>query len=141
MSVVKNSNFAIRQCISKPWLSHSALKQVSFSFRNSILVVCNGASHSIYFILVFNNPCMIIILIGYLKCHKDCVLACLLLQSCPTLCNPMNCSLPGFSVHGIPQGKNMEWVAMLSSRTSSPPSDQTPQHLLSFLHRRQILYL
>ena len=35
-----------------------------------------------------------------------------LLQSCPTLCDPMDCSLPGFSVHGILQAKTLEWVAI-----------------------------
>ena len=34
------------------------------------------------------------------------------LQSCPTLCNPMDCSLPGFSVHGIFQARKLEWVAI-----------------------------
>ena len=33
-------------------------------------------------------------------------------QSCPTLCNPMDCSLPGFSVHGIFQARILEWVAI-----------------------------
>ena len=33
-----------------------------------------------------------------------------LLQSCPTLCNPMDCSLPGSSVHGILQARILEWV-------------------------------
>ena len=33
-------------------------------------------------------------------------------QSCPTLCNPMNCSLPGSSVHGIFQGRRLQWVAI-----------------------------
>ena len=32
-------------------------------------------------------------------------------QSCPTLCDPMDCSLPGFSVHGIFQARVLEWVA------------------------------
>jgi len=32
------------------------------------------------------------------------------LQSCPTLCDPMDCSLPGFSVHGILQVRTLEWV-------------------------------
>ena len=36
-------------------------------------------------------------------------------QSCPTLCNPMDCSLPGSSVHGESPGKVLEWVAMPSS--------------------------
>ena len=31
-------------------------------------------------------------------------------QSCPTLCDPMDCSLPGFSVHGILQVRTLEWV-------------------------------
>jgi len=34
------------------------------------------------------------------------------LQSCLTLCNPMDCSLPGFSVHGILQARTLEWVAI-----------------------------
>ena len=44
-------------------------------------------------------------------------------QSCPTLCDLMDCSLPVSSVHGIFQALILEWVAMLSSRGSSPPSD------------------
>ena len=47
------------------------------------------------------------------------------LQSCPTLCNPMDCSPPGSSVHGILQARILEWVAMPSSRDSSQPRDQT----------------
>ena len=46
-------------------------------------------------------------------------------QSCPTLCNPMDCSLPGFSVHGIFQARVLEWVAIAFSRGSSWPRDQT----------------
>ena len=47
------------------------------------------------------------------------------LQSCPTLCNPMNCSLPGSSVHGILQARILEWVAVPSSRESFQPRDRT----------------
>ena len=46
-------------------------------------------------------------------------------QSCPTLCNPMDCSLPGFSVHRILQGRTLEWDAVLSSRGYSQPRDRT----------------
>jgi len=49
----------------------------------------------------------------------------LVAQSCPILCEPMGCSLPGFSVHGILQARILEWVAMPSSRGSSQPRDQT----------------
>ena len=38
------------------------------------------------------------------------------LQSCPTLCNPMDCSPPGSSVHGILQARILEWVAISFSR-------------------------
>ena len=48
---------------------------------------------------------------------------CLLTQSYPTLCNPMDCSPPGSSVHGILQARILEWVAMPSSRGSSQPRD------------------
>ena len=42
-------------------------------------------------------------------------------QLCLTLCNPMDCSLPGSSVHGILQARILEWVAMCFSRRSSQP--------------------
>ena len=37
-------------------------------------------------------------------------------QSCPTLCDPMDCSLPGSSVHGIFQARVLEWVAISPSK-------------------------
>ena len=40
-------------------------------------------------------------------------------QSCLTLCNPMDCSPPGSSVHGILQARILEWVALPFSRESS----------------------
>ena len=46
-------------------------------------------------------------------------------QSCPTLCNPMDCSLPGSMVHGIFQARILEWAAISFSRGSSQPRDQT----------------
>ena len=46
-------------------------------------------------------------------------------QSCPTLCDPMDYGLPGFSVHGIFQARILEWVAISFSRGSSQPRDRT----------------
>ena len=43
----------------------------------------------------------------------------------PTLCDPMDCSPPGSSVHGILQTRILEWVTTLSSRGSSWPRDRT----------------
>ena len=46
-------------------------------------------------------------------------------QSCPTLCDPMDCSLQRSSVRGIIQARVLEWVAISFSRGSSQPRDQT----------------
>ena len=46
-------------------------------------------------------------------------------QSCRTLCDPVDCSPPGFYVHGIYQARILEWVAISFSRGSSQPRDQT----------------
>ena len=46
-------------------------------------------------------------------------------QSCPTLCNPMDCSLPGSSIHGILQARILECVAIVFSRGSSQARDRT----------------
>jgi len=46
-------------------------------------------------------------------------------QPCPTLCDPLDCSLPGSSVHGIFQAIVLEWIAISFSRGSSQPKAQT----------------
>ena len=50
---------------------------------------------------------------------------CFVTQSCLTLCDPMDCSPAGSSVHGILQARILEWVAMPSTRGSSQPRDRT----------------
>ena len=62
--------------------------------------------------------------------------ACERAQSCPTLCDPMDCSPPGSSVHGILQARILEWVAISFSRASSWTGDWT---CISCIGRR-ILY-
>ena len=62
-----------------------------------------------------------------------------LLQSCLTLCDPMDCSPSGSSVHGILQARILEWVAMPSCRGSSRPRDQTQISYVCCVHR-QVLY-
>ena len=52
-------------------------------------------------------------------------------QSCPTLCDLMDCSPPGSSVHGISQARILEWVAISFSRGSSQPRDQTQVYLIA----------
>ena len=46
-------------------------------------------------------------------------------QSCPTLCDPMDCSLSGSSIHGIFQARVLEWIAISFSRGSSRPRNRT----------------
>ena len=54
-----------------------------------------------------------------------CQLCLLFAQSCPTLCDPLDCSLPGSSVHGILQARILKWLAIPFSRGSSLPRDRT----------------
>ena len=67
-------------------------------------------------------------------CECVCVSVCVSLSNL-TLCDPLDCSLPGSSVHGILQARILEWVAMPSSRGSSQPRNQT-----GLPHCRWILY-
>ena len=61
---------------------------------------------------------------------SDIVVLVLVAQSCLTLCNPMDCSLPGSSVHGIFQARILEWVVISFSRGSSRPRDRTRVSLI-----------
>ena len=62
--------------------------------------------------------------ITFLTCKHICVCV-KSLQSCVTLCDPMDCSLPGSSVHRILQARLLEWVAISCFGGSSRPRDQT----------------
>ena len=59
---------------------------------------------------------------------------CEVTQSCLTLCNPMGCSPPGSSVHGILQARILEWVTIFFSRGSSQPRDQTQVSCIAGRH-------
>ena len=63
------------------------------------------------------------------------------LQQCLTLCDPMDCSPPGSSVHGILQARILDWGAISISRGSSPPKDRTHVSYVSCIGTgRQVLY-
>ena len=64
---------------------------------------------------------------------------CSVAQSCPTLCDPMDCSPPGSPVRGMLQARILEWVALPLSRESSRPRDRTCISCNS-QHCRLILY-
>ena len=74
------------------------------------------------------------------QCHSPKMFqfyVCEVTQLCLTLCDPVDCSPPGSSVHGILQARILEWVAISFSRGSSRPRDQTCVFCIS----RQILFL
>ena len=56
---------------------------------------------------------------------KECESKSEVAQSCLTLCDPLDCSLPGSSLHGIFQARVLEWVGISFFRGSSQPKDQT----------------
>ena len=87
----------------------SAIKYVQM-FSSDDLLVTSGCSAIFDFSLVTNLHTYV---------HVQ------LLQSCPTLCDPMDCNPLGFSVHEILQARILEWVVMPSSRRSSQPRDIT----------------
>jgi len=106
------------ECLTCIVLKH--FKYVSFS--RSVIT-----SFSLMFLLLKLNvqwnlkPVISCILKGLNKIESESEVA----QSCPTLCNPMDWSLPGLSVHGIFQARVLEWVAISFSRGSSWPRDHT----------------
>ena len=54
-----------------------------------------------------------------------CVGCCIVTKSWPILCDPMNCSPPGSSIHGISEARILEWVAISFPRGASRPRDGT----------------
>ena len=73
-----------------------------------------------FFSLIFNWR-IIVLQCGVVFCHVNELAA----QSCPALCNPMECNPVGSSVHGILQERILEWIAISFSRGSSQPRDWT----------------
>ena len=66
---------------------------------------------------------------------------CLAVKLYPTLCNPMDCSPPGSSVHGILQVRLLEWVAIPSSQGSSQPRDEIHVSYVSWIGQQGSLPL
>ena len=89
---------------------------VDLSFPICKIVAVMGKILSGNFLLgKFCEAVFFVLLIGIVKA--------LVPQSCPILCDPMDCSLPGSSVHGILLARILEWIAIPFSRGSSQPRD------------------
>ena len=69
-----------------------------------------------------------------MQTHQLCVCTCVHTHtcdwSCLTLCDPVDCSPPGSSVHGILQARVLEWVAILFSRDLSDPGIESGSPVL-----------
>ena len=89
---------------------------------NKIHKANSGRQHKILWSL--NKICASVIIV----CMCVCVLV---TQSCPTLCNPMDCTLPGSSVHGILQARILEWAAISFSKGPYWPRDWTLVSLIA----------
>ena len=88
-----------------------------------VLSTCWGPLHKAQHVYVCSPNCRLCD--THSKTSLGCAVPRLVTQLCPTLCDPMDCSLPGSSVLGDSLGKNTGVDAMPSSRGSSQPRDQT----------------
>ena len=99
-------------------------------------IICNMLYQKTYnhiiCILKISKFYLSLLLVLYLM-HPSSVLCAKLLQSCPSLCDPMDCSLPASSVHGTLQARILKWVAMSFSKKIFPTPGSNPC-LLSLLH-------
>ena len=92
---------------------------LSFQHLEQQFILCNLQFYSACLIFFFN------LWTYHLSAYYKPVLMCLVSQSCLILWDPIDCSPPGSSVHGILQARILEWVSMLSSRGSFQPRDGT----------------
>ena len=125
------------------YLIRWSLLSVSELFRNSSRIpesVSQLFLLQFSFIVLLNCPCHSsrLLFLGKVISRVSVLFMwkCSVTQSWLTLCNPMDCSPPGSSVHKISQARILEWVAISFSRGSSPSWDRTQV----FSHCRQILY-
>ena len=90
------------------------------------LIIVFLVTQKLLILYSYNSAFLLLKYIFLLLAHYiSVVVGVLVTQSCPTLCDPVDCSPPGSFVHGILQARVLEWVAMPSSWASSQPRDQT----------------
>ena len=94
-----------------PWLIHVNVWQNQYSIvkKNKIKIKIKKSIYWMY--LLYTVLCSSVL--------------CLVAQWCPTLCDPMDCSPPGSSLHGIFQERILKWVAVPYSRWASQSRDRT----------------
>ena len=117
---LKQQNFIVSQFRSLEVYNQGGRNADSFwgPWKQVLLQSCSWLVDDKFFLCLYT--------IFPLKCVCLCVQISpsLVTQLCPTLFNPMNCSLPGSFVHGILQTRILEWDAIFFSRGSSWPRDR-----------------
>ena len=131
MLLISKSSFFFYRC-SYYFLKHPVLISWRQCF-SSLRILTIVWSFCFLLLPVFSEFCLFTVLASAF--HMG-VHVCSVAKSCPILCDTMNCSLPGSSVHGIFQARILEWVAIFSFRGSSQPRDRTHASYIG----RPILY-
>ena len=108
------------------WETHSFILTLLYFQNQNVLRWC---VHLMFLISLLEGVAKLVVYLTISSCllytEYSCAVLCLVTQSCPTLCDPMDCSPPGSSVHGIFQARILEWVAISFSRGTSWPRDWT----------------
>ena len=104
-----------------PWTQRCSCEDVHIFFRNAGRYMYTG-THVYIYLYVYVCVCVCVCVLSHFSCVR--------------LCNPMDCSPPGSSLHGILQARMLEWVAISFSRENSRPRDQTRVSCTG----RQVLY-
>ena len=113
--------FLITHCKHNPekWLRKTSFKDCILAYSARKYRDTKGPRR-----IVFSQT-LLHLYMGRLHVNKLACMCAKSLQSCQTLCDPINGSPPGSPIPGILQARTLEWVAISSSRGSSPPRDQT----------------
>ena len=115
------------------------LMSLSEALSSSRTGILNNVRHLYYLNWILNVRHLYCLNWILHMCVSVCACVCPVTQSCLILCHPINCSLPGSSIHGILLARILEWVAISFSRGSSWPRDQTHISCIPCIGR-QILY-
>ena len=98
------------------------LFKVYFRKFQTFIKVRNVRNLHVYILNIYS---IVSVLFNVVSIHFLITVLALVTQLCPMLCDPMDCSPPGSSAHGILQARILEWFAISYSKGSSQPKDRT----------------
>ena len=121
LSLYVRCDLSLSNVYTKMWNDYRWYMNWGFYFNN---INVNRKDNDLFWLVVSWLLLRIKLTLKKFLILLECVCACIVSQSRLTLCDPMDCSPPGSSVHGILQARKLEWVAISCSRASSWPRDQ-----------------